>query len=90
MRQYENFCVGCPQGCIHCGREHDVLVVSCDKCGEDVVPIYEYQGLGLWMDCIMEDGEPGVCEECGAEEERIVDGLCEVCLERSLDEVTED
>jgi NMD protein affecting ribosome stability and mRNA decay len=42
------------------------------------------------MDCIMEDGEPGVCEECGAEEERIVDGLCEVCLERSLDEVTED
>ena len=89
MRQYENFCVGCPQGCIHCGREHDVLVISCDKCGEDIVPIYEYKGLELCMDCIMEDGEPGECDGCGANDV-LVDGLCRECLVAELDEIREE
>jgi len=66
-----------------------ISVLSCDRCGEDIAPIYEYMGLELCMDCIMEDGEPGKCEGCGIEDD-LVDGLCRDCLERSLDEVTED
>lgn len=35
-RSIENFCVGCPQGCINCGRKKDVLVITCDWCGDDI------------------------------------------------------
>lgn len=88
MRQYENFCVGCPQGCINCGRKN-VLVMSCDKCGEDITPLYDFMGLELCLDCIMEDGKPGECEECGANE-ILVDGLCRECLVAELDKVREE
>ena len=27
-------CVGCPQGCIHCGRDKPYWVYECDICGE--------------------------------------------------------
>ncbi len=30
----ENYCVGCPQGCGHCGRDKDVWIWECDICGE--------------------------------------------------------
>ena len=30
----ENSCVGCPQGCISCGRNRDYWVFQCDICGE--------------------------------------------------------
>ena len=31
----ENYCVSCPQGCIHCGRSEDVVYYECDGCGVD-------------------------------------------------------
>lgn len=52
----DNFCVGCPQGCINCGRKHDVLVIECDRCGEliydiDDVVENEYGYDDLCKDC---------------------------------------
>ena len=35
MIRYENECVGCPMGCINCGRKH-VPHIYCDKCGEEI------------------------------------------------------
>ena len=35
MIKFEDLCVGCPQGCIHCGRKR-VPVYYCDKCGEEI------------------------------------------------------
>jgi len=32
-REVDNYCVSCPQGCIHCGRERDIIHYSCDDCG---------------------------------------------------------
>lgn len=34
MIRYEDDCVGCPQGCIHCGRDH-AAHYYCDKCGRE-------------------------------------------------------
>ena len=34
MIETENDCVGCPQGCIHCGRERSYYVWYCDECGK--------------------------------------------------------
>lgn len=33
MVHVENDCVGCPQGCIRCGRQYDYYVWECDECG---------------------------------------------------------
>jgi hypothetical protein len=84
MRHYENDCVGCPQGCVHCARERDYIVFSCDKCGDDATPIYDFNGKELCMNCIFKDAEPGECEICGANDD-LIDGLCRECID--LDEV---
>ena len=90
MRYRDNDCVGCPQGCVHCGREHGYTVIACDKCGEDIAPIYEYDGKELCMDCIIQGyGEHGECIECG-DESILIDGLCPECLEDVLEEVREE
>lgn len=31
----ESDCVGCPQGCINCGRREGYMVYVCDFCGEE-------------------------------------------------------
>lgn len=36
-RSVENDCVGCPQGCIHCGRNKDYVLITCDFCEEQIV-----------------------------------------------------
>lgn len=36
MVEIENNCVGCPQGCINCGLQHDE-VHYCDICGDVIV-----------------------------------------------------
>ena len=38
MRRVDNYCVGCPQGCINCGRKH-VSHYVCDgyKCDADTI-----------------------------------------------------
>ena len=38
-RTIENDCVGCPQGCVNCGRAKDYTLVTCDFC--DNIIIYD-------------------------------------------------
>lgn len=36
MAKYKDYdCVGCPQGCINCGRKNGYWVYVCDMCGEE-------------------------------------------------------
>lgn len=90
-----NDCVGCPQGCIHCGRGN-YYTVECDKCGEegnDKEIYFEYGGSHFCKDCfpkfleeegILKEVSSGVCAYCGEETEKMyeVDGetVCEECL----------
>lgn len=36
MRSIHNDCVGCPQGCIHCGRDEDYWIITCDLCHAEI------------------------------------------------------
>ena len=51
MIKYENECVGCPQGCIHCGRDK-TQHLYCDRCGEDSEELYVFDGEELCEDCL--------------------------------------
>ena len=53
----EDLCVGCPQGCIGCGRKH-VKALVCDGCGEQL------DG----SDTVFEDGAEYYCADCYAKE----------------------
>lgn len=53
MIKFENDCVGCPQGCIHCGRE-SVPYLCCDECECEYEELYEYNGEQLCEDCLLE------------------------------------
>lgn len=54
-RYRENDCVGCPQGCIHCGRDGYIVIV-CDKCGQnDEQKIYRVQGKDMCLSCLLEE-----------------------------------
>lgn len=54
MVHYENDCVGCPQGCVNCGRKQSYPVWECDKCGKT-----SYTGEDIYKKL----GEH-YCEEC--------------------------
>ena len=49
----ENNCVSCPMGCIHCGKEHEVVYI-CDECGERSEEMYEVDGDELCLDYLKE------------------------------------
>ena len=51
MIKYENECVGCPQGCIHCGRDK-TQHLYCDRCGEDSEELFIFDGEELCEDCL--------------------------------------
>ena len=53
MIRYEDDCVGCPQGCIACGRRHTPHLY-CDHCGEEAEELYKWGA----------DGEDHLCEYC--------------------------
>lgn len=58
MIKYENWCVGCPQGCVHCGNKH-VKVYICDRCKEQIEVafdgLYTLPGYDdLCRDCLLE------------------------------------
>lgn len=56
--KYEDYCVGCPQGCINCGRSHTpVPYFFCDRCKFEVEQLYKSDETGeeLCFDCLMED-----------------------------------
>ena len=51
MIKFENECVGCPQGCIHCGRDK-TQHLYCDRCGEDSEELFIFDGEELCEDCL--------------------------------------
>ena len=51
MIRVENECVGCPQGCIHCGRDK-TQHLYCDRCGEDSEELFIFDGEELCEDCL--------------------------------------
>lgn len=56
----ENDCVGCPQGCINCGRKNDYPVLEdlrCDKCDESADVLYKYEGEQLCLGCFVEKAD---------------------------------
>ena len=56
MIKYENECVGCPQGCIHCGRDK-TQHLYCDKCGADCEELYNFLGEELCEECLLKTFE---------------------------------
>lgn len=46
-------CVGCPQGCINCGRKH-VEVSVCDWCEEYAAEFYDIDGEEVCKDCAID------------------------------------
>lgn len=55
MRFYEDECVGCPpeRGCLgSCCPYKNVLHWRCDGCGDEDVPLYEFEDKELCMGCI--------------------------------------
>lgn len=93
MIEYLDDCVGCPQGCISCGRNIPHKVVECDTCGKtNDKPEMRFVPFGnkqLCPECyINAEVERGgarkiVCEECGADESLVeIDEtiLCPDCV----------
>lgn len=52
----EDLCVGCPQGCRHCGRGSVAIPVAieCEQCGEDFEELYETEDGFLCEKCLLE------------------------------------
>lgn len=55
MIRNENDCVGCPQGCINCGRK-SVPHWYCDRCEAEVDEweLWKYEGEELCEECLKE------------------------------------
>lgn len=53
-RWKENDCVGCPQGCINCGRQNDYYVFECDRCGDTTTDAEKF----------IHDGDNDYCRDC--------------------------
>ena len=53
MIKYENECVGCPQGCVHCGRDK-TQHLYCDRCCEDSEELYVFDGEELCEECLLD------------------------------------
>lgn len=53
MRDIQNDCVGCPQGCISCGRNHNYTVFYCDRCNDELEEneVYELDGKEYCEQC---------------------------------------
>ena len=51
MRKVISECVGCPDGCRHCGLDR-VEILACDVCGAEGEELYSIDGAGEY------------CEEC--------------------------
>ena len=87
--EWQNDCVGCPQGCIHCNRGSDYKVWWCDDCTNQLDPNEDtiYIGLNgedLCEDCYLNQFNSKICDDmdedhcacCGDEAETLyqVDG----------------
>ena len=98
--EWQNDCVGCPQGCIHCSRGRDYRVYYCDDCvknADDDTPLYDWDGKELCFDCIKErlnqkildDMDDSLCEN-GCETDVLYEfegkWFCSDCLKEILDD----
>lgn len=56
MIKFEDDCVGCPQGCINCGRRR-VPYFYCDICGYSFEPdeLADYNGIMVCNDCLFDE-----------------------------------
>lgn len=53
---WENNCVGCPQGCVHCGQDKQLAIdrLICDSCDDSVDELYEDAwGNFVCFECLM-------------------------------------
>lgn len=98
----EDNCVGCPMGCINCGRRHQ-HVYYCDHCEDYTDELYEYEGQELCWECyksmfnekLCDDMDDSRCEECGCEADFLYEvqpgiWLCEGCLKEMAERVDID
>lgn len=55
MIKIENDCVGCPQGCINCGRKHTPHWY-CDRCDAEVDEgeLYKVDGEQICEECLLD------------------------------------
>ena len=66
-RTIENDCVSCPDGCKHCGRGDDYILVHCDWC-DDTVREEDFEREGWHQITVTNDiGEVSqldLCDDC--------------------------
>jgi len=50
-------CIGCPQGCVHCGRGafRYTTAIICEKCGAECETLYETDEGNKCQDCVLKD-----------------------------------
>lgn len=103
--EIDNDCVGCPQGCVHCGRDVDRKIYFCDECGTTIgygEDLYIYEGEELCWECyksmfnekLCDDMDDSRCEECGCEADFLYEvqpgiWLCEGCLKEMAERIEE-
>lgn len=52
MVQFENDCVGCPQGCGFCGANHTPHFY-CDMCDDEVDELFDYDEKQICESCLL-------------------------------------
>lgn len=62
MIEIENDCVGCPQGCIRCGRKK-VPHFYCDYCGEECDDLYDVRGDQFCKECTLKELQIDIVQE---------------------------
>ena len=101
--EIDNDCVGCPQGCVHCGRDVDRKIYFCDKCGTTIdygENLYIYDGEELCWECykakfnekLCDDCDDSTCSECNRESDYLYEvehnfWVCEDCLKEMAERV---
>ena len=50
--KYENYCSDCETCSPYCNRKH-VPVWYCDRCGEENVDLFDYDGQELCEECVL-------------------------------------
>ena len=82
MRVTESYCVGCPQGCIRCGRDK-VTHYKCDSCDADNI-----DGETIIYKC--EDGH--FCAKCMVKRylDDFIDDLADEWVSENFEEINED